>query len=30
MMERLVGLSDQGGGPRRLIEGLGKAFPSAG
>jgi hypothetical protein len=30
MMERLVGLSDPGAGPRRLMEGLGKAFPPAG
>jgi TolB-like protein len=30
MMVRLVGLSDPGNGPRRLMEGLGKAFPSAG
>jgi len=30
MMERLVGLSDPGAGPRRLMEGLKRAFPPAG
>jgi len=30
MIERLVGLSEQGSEPRRLIEGLRKAFPPAG
>jgi len=30
MMERLVGLSEPGAGPRRLIEGLTRAFPPAG
>jgi tetratricopeptide (TPR) repeat protein len=30
MMERLVGLSEPGAGPRRLIEGLNKAFTPAG